>query len=72
MVQAPIPRVLLLQSLWSLPKEIPCPRGEMGPWIRKEGKDRKIGRDRKGKHFLKLGKLQRSGEKEKRVEKEKN
>lgn len=62
MVQAPLPRALLLQSLQNLPKETPYPRVEQGPQVRKEEKGKKIGRDRKGKIRKKGGGgLQRNG-----------
>lgn len=71
MVQAPLPRALLLQSLQNLLKETKHPRGELGLQIRKEGKGKKIGRDRKDKikNLKKRGErggMQRNGKKKRR------
>lgn len=64
MVQEPLPRVLLLKGLQKLPKETPRPRGDLEPWIRKERKGRKTGRDREGNFFFFF-----NGENQKELEK---
>lgn len=66
MVQEPLPRVLLLKGLQKLPKETPHPRGDLEPWIRKERKGRKTGRDREGNFFFLMGKTKKNWKKNKR------